>query len=204
MSEAVNPWLSHPVEVALEPVPHTVNPCTPTATGPIAPQRGVPAPAAISRLPAASRGERPLLWWMGAHGGAGESTLAALLPGSMEAEHVWPQTDSGIPMPVVVVARTSMRGLTAAQVALTQWASGMVPGVKLLGLVMLADAPGRLPRPLRDLARVVGGGAPRMWSVPWVPSWRMVEHPVGDDIPREVRRLIDDLHSLITSTETER
>jgi len=32
--------------------------------------------------------------------------------------------------------------------------------VRLLGLVLVADTPGKVPAPIRDLAKVVGGGAP--------------------------------------------
>ena len=91
-----------------------------------------------------------------------------------------------------------MHGLHSARSAATQWASGMVPHVTVLGLVVVADAPGRLPRPLRDFAQVVGGGLPRMWSIPWVESWRLGEPMVLANAPREVRRLMDDLHALTT------
>jgi hypothetical protein len=97
----------------------------------------------------------------------------------------------------VVVARTNVRGLTAAKAAAKQWASGLVPEVKLHGLVLVADAPGRLPRPLRDLSRVVSGGYPRAWQLPWVESWRLGDPIDLDAAPREVRRLVDDLNILL-------
>ena len=34
------------------------------------------------------------LWWLGVHGGAGETTLAQLLEGSWETGHAWPQIDA--------------------------------------------------------------------------------------------------------------
>src|SRR4029079_17379597 len=94
---------------------------------------------------------------------------------------------------VVVAARTDARGLRAAKHAARQWASGLVPGTQLLGLVLVADAPGRIPRPLRDLAKVVSGGYPRTWHVPWIESWRLGEIPSVETSPREVRRVVDDL-----------
>jgi hypothetical protein len=54
-----------------------------------------------------------------------------------------------------------------------QWAAGLVPSVEVLGLVVMADAPGRVPRSLRDLLQVVSGGVPRTWTVPWVEAWRV-------------------------------
>ena len=137
------------------------------------------------------------LWIVGAHGGAGESTIAALVDAWKPAGQAWPTLESAEPVTAVVVARTNVRGLTAAKAAAKQWASGLVPEVELLGLVLVADAPGRLPRPLRDLSRVVGGGYPRAWQLPWVESWRLGDPVSLDAAPREVRRLVDDLNILL-------
>lgn len=70
--------------------------------------------------------------------------------------------------------------------------------VELLGLVLVADAPGRLPKPLRDLMKIISGGYPRTWYVPWVESWRQGDDPTPDASPREVRKLVDDLRILQT------
>lgn len=89
-----------------------------------------------------------------------------------------------------------MGGLSAARSAMTQWASGAVPQTELLGLVIVADAPGRLPKPLRDFSELVAGGVPRVWNVEWIEAWRMGEPPNQRDA-RSVQHLIDDLHALI-------
>ncbi len=68
---------------------------------------------------------------------------------------------------VVLVARTDARGLRATQAALRELHERVLD-VELAGLVLMADAPRRLPRALRDLRRVVCGGVPRVWCVPWV------------------------------------
>jgi hypothetical protein len=61
--------------------------------------------------------------------------------------HAWPELSTGAVAPCIVVARTNVRGLLAARSALTQWAaSGAGASVQLLGLVLVADAPGKLPR----------------------------------------------------------
>ncbi len=130
------------------------------------------------------------LWVVGAHGGAGESTVAGLADEWLPAQHAWPHCP--LPAACVLTARTSAGGLLAAQAALRQWAAGDAP-VALAGLVLLADAPGGLPRPLRDLAALVAGGAPRCWSIPWIEPWRLGE-PV---VTRAVSRLIRDLTAVI-------
>jgi len=130
---------------------------------------------------------------VGAHGGAGESSLAGLVDAWQPAEHTWP--DAERPAACVLTARTSATGLLAAQAALRQWAAGDTP-VELTGLVLLADAPGRLPAPLRDLAALVAGGAPRCWAIPWIEQWRLGEPYVS----RDVARLIRDLTAVINTT----
>ncbi|WP_454173552.1 DUF6668 family protein [Microbacterium maritypicum] len=149
MSEPLNPWLSRPTT----PPPSQAAPVAsvPDAVGPVAPQRGIPAPDRVDQLPVHDRGATAALWWVGAHGGSGESTLAALMPGTQAAGHAWPRTPSQTPARTVLVARGDARGLRAAQDAMRQWAAGLVPSVEVLGLVVMADAPGRVPRSLRDL-----------------------------------------------------
>lgn len=151
-------------------------------TGPARPQAGVGDTGALPVQP------RPvgLVWVVGAHGGAGESALVGAGRGLGGAERSWP----GGGQPCVLVARTSHRGLLAAQAALAQWAAGGAQST-LLGLVLIADAPGRLPKPLRDLAAVVGGGAPRVWQVGWSEAVRM-----GDADPQVWRKVLADLARL--------
>lgn len=166
--------------------------------GPRTPQRGVPAPDRVDQLPVVERSAAAQLWWVGAHGGSGESSLATLVPHWVGADHAWPSVSSQRgPARVVLTARSNVRGLRAAQAAATQWASGLVPFVELLGLVIVADAPGRPPKPLRDLAQVVAGGLPRTWNVPWIESWRLGERIALTDAPRELRQVVDDLRVLL-------
>lgn len=169
------------------------------ATGPVAPQLHVDLPE--DALPLRSTPDAATLWIVGAHGGAGESTIAALTDGWSAAGHAWPVTSG--PAPCVLAARTNVRGLLAARTALTQWAaSGAGPSVRLVGLLLVADAPGKLPQPIRDLAKVVSGGAPRVWEVPWVESWRL-DDPGTERMPRSVSQLVSQLRSLAASTPVE-
>lgn len=113
-------------------------------------------------------------WWAGCHGGAGASTLAEATGCGRDSQGTWPVLASGAASSVVLVARTHDSGLRAAQAAARQWASGSLPPqIDLLGLVLVADAPGKLPRPLRDLARLVGGAVPRTFEIGWHEELRL-------------------------------
>ncbi|WP_327299902.1 DUF6668 family protein [Streptomyces sp. NBC_01197] len=139
-------------------------------------------------------------WWLGCHGGAGATSLCAAVPGGAEAGRYWPMATAGGPQHrVVLVARSTASGLQAAQVAARQWASGTLPGVELLGLVVVADAPGRLPAPLRDLRRLVSGGVPRLWTVPWMETWRLGEPPASAVPPELAKGLARELLALTES-----
>ena len=192
MSEDTNPWLSGP---APRPVRNPSSPVkkVPDVTGPRAPQLGVPAPAVADQLPVREQEQGATLWWVGVHGGAGESTMASLIPTWRAADHCWPRTPGGKSPRVVLVAQSNMHGLQRARLAATQWASGLVPHVELVGLVVVADTPGRLPRPLRDFLQVVKGGVPRTWQVPWVEAWRFGEEPALSDLPRAIRNVVEEL-----------
>ncbi|MGI5347335.1 DUF6668 family protein [Streptomyces sp. CA-250714] len=109
--------------------------------------------------------------WVGAHGGAGTSTLAELV-GGMDLERRWPDPAQGEPRHVLLVARTHGTGLRAASRALEALNEGTPPGgVELLALVLVADAPGRLPFQLGQRIRVLRSVA-EVHRVPWVPAWR--------------------------------
>ena len=196
MSDGSNPWLSRPAEPP-SPTAAVTERAPAPPTGPVAPQRGVPVPDRADQLATNDQAQRADLWWLGVHGGAGESSLAALVPEWRGAEHGWPRQPGAGPARVVLTARSNMRGLRAAQSAATHWASGIVPHVEVLGLVIVSDAPGRLPRPLREFAQLVSGGLPRTWTVPWIDSWRLGETPTLADSPRAVRRLVDELHAIL-------
>lgn len=195
MSDSPNPWISQPAEPEVTP-PQPTEVAAAQARGPVAPQRGVRAPDHIDRLPVLAHARPAPLWWVGVHGGAGESTLASLVPTWPAAGHAWPYIQDASAR-VMLVARFDARGLRAAQTAATQWAAGLLPHIELLGLVLMADAPGRPPKALRELAHVVGGGIPRLWTVPWIASLRLGDPLTLSTAPREVRRLVDELTVLV-------
>ena len=127
---------------------------------------------------------RPIAWWLGVHGGAGETSLARLFTGIAAAEHRWPVCDQGRAR-VVLVARTNFVGMTAAQAAMRDWSANHRQHVDVLGLVLVADRPGRLPRPLLDLQHVLDGATPHLWRLPWIEGWTLGETPSRENAPRK-------------------
>jgi hypothetical protein len=191
-----NPWLSpaRPSEGNNGEPQRSVQDVLKALTGPAAPQAGVPPPEHVLPVSAPQPATGPGWWWLGVHGGAGVSTLEQAVPGGRDSGRAWPSSE--VPQPVVLVARSSANGLKAVQNAAQQWASRMVTGVELLGLVVVADAPGRRPRVLRDLVNLVSGAVPRLWEIPWVEQWRLGDPPTADP-PKECASLARDLSQLI-------
>lgn len=198
LAETSNPWLLGTRPGSAEATPERpAGPALPSLIGPAQPQPGLVPSDAADRLPRRSSLQSAQLWWVGAHGGAGESTLATLLPGSAAAGRAWPLGQGAERPTAVLVSRTHLAGLMAAQRAAVDWASGGVPDIQLLGLVLVPDAPGRLPRALRDFARVVAGGVPRVWQLPWVDEWRTTTAVDPAQAPGAARRLLKDLSHLL-------
>lgn len=188
--DSANPWLTPAAPAPATAPSPPPRPSPPTH--PVAPQPGVVAPDPAEQLPRRILSRKELLgvWFvLGVHGGAGESTLEALLPGARATDHAWPiSPDPRRPAQVMLVARTNHTGLLAAQLALRDWASGCAV-VDLLGLVLMADAPGRLPKELRRLAGLVASAAPRVWELPWQPQWRLGQ-PTLERASRPLQQLV--------------
>ncbi|MER6124372.1 DUF6668 family protein [Streptomyces sp. NPDC001795] len=111
------------------------------------------------------------LAWVAAHGGAGTSTLAAVF-GGVDAGRSWPRSDQGEPDGVLLVARTHAAGLQAVSHTLDLFRRGeQPPGLELVAVALVADAPGRLPRPLQQRIKVIGSVV-KVHRVPWMPAWR--------------------------------
>ncbi|TLM83688.1 hypothetical protein FDW83_09555 [Pseudarthrobacter sp. NamE2] len=195
MQQSLNPWITSPT--ADTPDQETTDTYMPPAAVISAPLKGMVEPAATDRLARRTMTGSAALWIIGAHGGAGESRIADLLCGHA-TDHCWPVLNDGSEPQVLLVCRADMRGLTAARSALTQWVSGAAPKADLLGLAILADAPGKTPKALRDFSTIVGGGAPRFWALPWVEAWRH-----GDTTAQpscEYQRFITDIATLAADT----
>jgi hypothetical protein len=196
MQQSLNPWITSPTgDISEEETPDTYLPPAAVISAPL---KGMVEPDAADRLARRTMSGSAALWIIGAHGGAGESRVADLLA-ARATDHCWPVLQDGGKPRVLLVCRADMRGLTAARSALTQWVSGATPKADLLGLAILADAPGKTPKALRDFAAIVGGGAPRLWTLPWVEAWR---HGDATTPPtaRGYQRFITDLAALATDT----
>lgn len=137
-------------------------------------------------------------WWLGVHGGAGVSTLTEFVPGGLDAFRWWPAPllHEG-PGAVILVCRTHAAGLTRARDAVRQWQAGEVPeGLLLGGLVAIADAPGKLPRPQAEMLRLIAGAVPRSWTVPWLDELRLTDDLSTLSLPPALVRLSLDLEAL--------
>lgn len=190
---SVDGWVSRAAVIGpAEPEPMTE---AVVPLGATAPQPGIRQPERLLPLREAAPG-----WWvLGVHGGAGETTIAAHLE-LWEAGHAWPVSPFA-PVQVILVARLDGRGVYAAQQAVQQWASGAVPGVEVAGIVWSADAPGKPLKAIRDAAKVVSGGVPVSWSLPWVELWRPGQLVADERLPGGARKTLLALRSLSQEVE---
>ncbi|MYS51699.1 hypothetical protein GTW46_16815, partial [Streptomyces sp. SID6013] len=92
--------------------------------------------------------------------------------GGVDGGRTWPRPEQGEPDGVLLVGRTHAAGLQAVSRALDVFRRGeQPPGLELVAVVLVADAPGRLPRPLHQRIKVIGSVAD-VYRVPWTPAWR--------------------------------
>ncbi len=160
-----------------------------------APALSSPAPGLVSAPPAGRTLDSfahpaGTLALLGAHGGAGVTSLlrAGLDQVAVDADRCWPR--AGL---VLLVARTSTSGLEWARDLARQHASGRAGDVELLGLVLVPDAPGRLPARVSGLRDLVSGAFGRTWHLPWLEPWRLAA--TSDPLPAhpDVQQLLAEL-----------
>lgn len=112
----------------------------------------------------------PVVWLVGAHGGAGTTTLATSWAPAAEAGRVWPAADK-YPY-VVIVCRSHLAGLERAHELALQAKGGLAGDCQLLGVAVVADAPVKLPKTLRQKIEVIGAAVSHLWEIPWLPALR--------------------------------
>ncbi len=134
--------------------PHTLS--TPHRTAPV---RTDPLP---------TTGAHPPLWAvLGAHGGAGTSTLARWWAPAADTGLAWPASPATTQL-VLVAARLCMPGLTAAADRLREWHAGLAaPGVEVIGLVLTAARPGGVPAVVRRYRSVVTDLVDAVYEIGW-------------------------------------
>lgn len=133
----------------------------------------IPPPARrapIHDTPLSVHGRPPVMWLLAAHGRSGAGTLAHIWAPAGDALRGWPAADRY--RNVVVVCRTDRAGLDAAHDLLLQAAAGLIGECTLLGLALVPDAPGPLPKTLRRRAEVVASASPATWRIPYVEDLR--------------------------------
>nr|WP_151582276.1 MULTISPECIES: hypothetical protein [Corynebacterium] len=89
-----------------------------------------------------------------------------------DAGKVWP---AGEENPYcVVVCRSTQQGLERAHQAALQARAGKAGDVFLIGIVVVADAPGKTPKQLERKIRVIEEHF-RVWTVPYIEDFRLSE-----------------------------
>ena len=159
---------------------------SPTATWPARPPR---------RRPLHVLADEAVL--VGAHGGAGVTTLAGLLRPAWDMGVVRrPGPDHG-PLrpagrPVLLVTRNTVTAAGRAVAASRLLAEQDVP---VAVLVVVGDG---LPEPAeaRYRFRVLGGGAGAVVRMPFVPAFRIAADPLSVDLPRRALRALAEIHAL--------
>lgn len=128
-------------------------------------------------------GGSPGLWLLGAHGGAGVSTLCRWVGPAGDAQRQWPGGHGRQSPFVVVVTEESVAGMNRAHGLVRQYATGGAgEHARLLGVATVARVPGRRPQQVRQrrdvlaglLAQISGGNA-RMWAIPFVAGLNTLE-----------------------------
>lgn len=119
----------------------------------------------------------PAVWLLGAHGGAGVTTLAHMLAPAADCGRRWPAVLGGESPLVVLVARETIEGLSWAHDLLRQWCCGQAGDSVLVGLITCAHQPGKQPKPIRQYLSLVSDLLPKdgLWRVDWQPDWPLTE-----------------------------
>ncbi|MEU6190821.1 hypothetical protein [Nocardia sp. NPDC047038] len=124
--------------------------------------------APVREQPLAITGAHPPLFAvLGAHGGAGASTLARWWAPAADTGAAWPACPHTTQR-VLVAARLCTPGLTAAADRLREWHAGLAPtGVEVIGLVLTPIRPGKVPAVVRRYRALVTDLVTDVYDIGW-------------------------------------
>ncbi|MEV3965878.1 hypothetical protein AB0M34_34275 [Nocardia sp. NPDC050193] len=109
----------------------------------------------------------PLFAVMGAHGGAGTSTLARWWAPAADTGDQWPGSDRTTQR-VLLAARLCLPGLTAAADRLREWHAGLVPQeITVIGLVLTPVSGRRAPVTVRRYRATVAELVTPIYDIAW-------------------------------------
>lgn len=112
----------------------------------------------------------PAVWLVGAHGGAGVTTLSRILAPMGDAGGAWP---AGEENPYcALVCRSTATGLERAHQAALQARAGHAGDIVLLGIVIIDDVPGKTPKALAQKVSVIAEHF-RIWRIPYLEQLRL-------------------------------
>ncbi|MDO5368405.1 MAG: hypothetical protein Q4E95_12290 [Kocuria sp.] len=94
--------------------------------------------------------------------------------------------------------------MESARRAAQDWASGQHPDVVLAGLVIVADTPGKTPRSLAAATRVISGGVPFTWVVPWIEELRLTGAVDWESMAREPKKVLTAIGEAVDELTSER
>ena len=139
-----------------------------------------------------------LVAW-GAHGGAGTSTLAALIGPCWDLGALRYRTDPRYPAvtthgrPLIVVCRNTVSAAERATAAVMAVAH---PGGRVAALAIVADGAGHEPREAAARFRLLESRVGRVVRVPFVMALRLVDDPATVPLPRRAVQAIEELRAL--------
>lgn len=138
---------------------------------------------------------------LGAHGGAGTTTVNRMLaPAAHEGSYEdWTRQLE----PMVLVAKATAYGLRKATEAMT-WVNHVIRSAPYQiappVLVLVADAPGGEPSTAKARARLVQDQVRGIVRIPYVPAWANLDDPLSVPAPRAVVTAASELRTLLTPT----
>jgi hypothetical protein len=149
----------------------------------------------------------PVICVMGLHGGAGATTVSELLgPDVKDVGTSWPVADGWIrplpALPVIAVARLHHAGIDAAERMAHLWAADKLTRSRLVGLVLIDDAP-KLLKAQKEAARRLARMTPHGWHIGWNDRWR-IEPATLDSAGLRTRQVIKNVRAIARQNEQEK